>query len=620
MRRWMMLALGLVTAGAAWGESEDLAGVIERMAKVGRSSSPSFSPDGETVAFVSTLSGLPQIWTVSAKGGFPRQVTALEDQISAVTWSPDGKWLAFSLAPGGGMNAQVYLVRPDGTGLRQITSGGQVNNFLADFNRTGSRLWLASNERSSSAVDAYSYDLARGLLELKARNPGIGFAEDESPDGTGLTLWRMTSRSDNNVYLRDLDSGTEHLLTPHDPPGRFGGSRFVDNRTILLASNADRDLVALAKVTLDQSGKPGPMEILAAHPEGELAEFVVAPDGSAALLNWNSKGRSELEWLDLKSGERSPGPAIPAEIIAGLTFSADGRRVALTASGSTRPSDIWIVGRGGNQARQLTRSPHAGVNLESLVAPELTTYKAHDGLELSGWLYRPAGQAGPGPTVLSFHGGPEGQARPSFRSDYQALLARGIAVFAPNVRGSSGFGKTFVNLDNGELRFNGLKDIEASVRHVVEIGVADPRRVGIMGGSYGGYMTMAGLTWYPELFAAGANLFGMVNFATFFEQTEPWMAAISTVEYGDPKTQADLLKRLSPIHEIDQVRAPTLVLHGANDTNVPVVEAEQVVASLKARNVPVEYVLFPDEGHGFRKTANRVTSTVSIVRWFAAHL
>ena len=150
--------------------------------------------------------------------------------------------------------------------------------------------------------------------------------------------------------------------------------------------------------------------------------------------------------------------------------------------------------------------------------------------------------------------------------------------------------------------------------------MADPARLGIMGGSYGGYMTMAGLAWYPDLFAAGANLFGVVNFETFFAQTEPWMAAISTLEYGDPATQAELLRDLSPIHQIDRVKAPTIVLHGANDTNVPVVEAEQIVDSLRQRQVPVEYVLFPDEGHGFRKTENRITSQVAIVRWFATHL
>jgi dipeptidyl aminopeptidase/acylaminoacyl peptidase len=222
--------------------------------------------------------------------------------------------------------------------------------------------------------------------------------------------------------------------------------------------------------------------------------------------------------------------------------------------------------------------------------------------------------------VISFHGGPEGQERPYLRSDYQALVSQGIGVFAPNVRGSSGFGKRFVNLDNGELRFNGIHDIKSCVEYLVSSGIADPKQIGITGGSYGGYMTMAGVTEYPDLFAAGVDLFGIVNFATFFEHTEPWMAAISTVEYGDPKTQADLLQKLSPINKLDRIKAAMMVQHGANDTNVPVVEAEQIVSNLKQRGVPVEYVLFPDEGHGFRELPNRIRSTVSTVEFFVKYL
>jgi len=268
----------------------------------------------------------------------------------------------------------------------------------------------------------------------------------------------------------------------------------------------------------------------------------------------------------------------------------------------------------------MSSTPLDGVALDSLVAPELVTFPAHDGLQLSGWLYRPAGTAKAGPVVINFHGGPEGQERPNFNATYQALLSRGIGVFAPNVRGSAGFGKKFVNLDNGALRVDGVRDIKSCVDFLVGGGIADPRRIGIMGGSYGGYMTMAGLTEYPDLFAAGADLFGIVNFETFFSHTQPWMAAISTIEYGDPVKEKDLLRQLSPLSRVERVKAPTLVLHGANDTNVPVVEAEQVVDNLKKRGVPVEYVLFPDEGHGFRKTPNRIRSAVSIVRWFEQHL
>jgi dipeptidyl aminopeptidase/acylaminoacyl peptidase len=292
----------------------------------------------------------------------------------------------------------------------------------------------------------------------------------------------------------------------------------------------------------------------------------------------------------------------------------------LTVTGSTAPADLWQLDLTSGQYTRLTFSSTLGVDLAALVKPELRTFKAHDGLELSGWLYLPKGFKAPGPVVLSFHGGPEGQERPAFRADYQALLASGIAVFAPNIRGSSGFGKKFMNLDNHAGRIDANKDIKAAADFLVAESIGAKGRLGIVGGSYGGYVVMVAVTDYPDTFAAGANLFGMVNFETFFAQSTPWISAISTGEYGDPKTQLKLLRDLSPIHKLARVRSPLLVMHGANDTNVPVVEAEQVVAALKKRSVPVDYVLFPDEGHGWKKQSNRVRSTLEQARFFKKHL
>jgi dipeptidyl aminopeptidase/acylaminoacyl peptidase len=556
-----------------------------------------------------------------AAGGYPVLVTAFDDPVGFVRWSPAGDWLAFNVAPGGGLNEQIYVVRPDGSGLRRLTEGGKENNFLGDWTPDGRHIFYSSNRRDPASTDAYLLDVATGQARMVAEMKGTGGIEEVSRDGRYAVISRLVNRGNNNLYLVSLADGKETLLTPHEGPGQFGGGLFsADGRTVYLASNKDRDLVAFARVRLDAQGQPGPVEVLAAREDAELSGLVMNEERTTAALVWNVAGRSELAFYDTATARMTPGPKLPSEILGGLEFSKDGRRLALALSGSSAPSDIWVLDLAGGLFTQLTRSPHAGVDLAKLVRPELVRYKGHDGLELSGWLYRPHGAKGPGPVVLSFHGGPEGQERPGFNSTYQALLSRGIAVFAPNVRGSSGFGKRFVNLDNGALRENGVKDIKASVDYVVSAGVADPKRVGIMGGSYGGYMVMAGLTEYPELFAAGANLFGVVNFETFFKHTQPWMAAISKVEYGDPDKEAEMLRRLSPIHRVDRVRAPTIVLHGANDTNVPVVEAEQVVENLKRRNVPVEYVLFPDEGHGWRKTPNRIRSAVAIVQFFETYL
>jgi dipeptidyl aminopeptidase/acylaminoacyl peptidase len=583
--------------------------------------SPSFSPDGTRLAFVSNLSDVPQIWTVDTKSGWPVLVTALDDPVDSVTWSPDGQWLAFAVAPGGGMNLQIYLVRPDGTGLRRLTDGGKENNWPSPWSYDGKVLTFASNRERPEAMDAYAYDISSGERHLVAKNPGIGRITDLSRDRTRGILYRMQHRSDDNLFLLDFKTNAETLLTPHDGPGSFRHGRLSpDGSVVYLSSNKDREFSALARVQIDPAGHPGPMETIAARDHAELQEFALTDDGKTAALIWNIAGRNELTFLDLTILELTAGLQLPTEIAMAPQFSKDGRFLALVLTGSASPADLWVLELQTRELRQVTFSPHAGVDLATLVRPELVRFSAHDGLQLSGWLYRPKGATGPSPLVLSFHGGPEAQERPWLRKDYQALLAQGIAVFAPNVRGSAGFGKTFINLDNGALRVNAIKDIKASVDYVIKAGVADPKRIGIMGGSYGGYMTMAGLTEYPDLFAADANLYGVVNFKTFFAHTEPWMAAVSKVEYGDPDTEAELLERLSPIHKIDGVVAPTIVLHGANDTNVPVVEAEQVVNSLTKRGVPVEFVLFPDEGHGFRKIPNQIRATGAITRWFTNYL
>lgn len=600
---------------------DTLAESVRRMARIGFCSSPSFSPDGRRIAFISDLSGLPQVWVVDAEGGWPELLTSTDDQIIMVAWSPDGAWLAFSLAPGGGLNQQIYLMRPDGSALRRLTDGGKENNALGPWTDDGRAVAISSNRRSSEAIDAYLVDIETGEWRLVAENRGIGSLSDVSRDGRRAMLYRMVSRGDDNLFLLDLAEHREILLTPHDGPGSFDHGRFSpDGRYVYFVSNEGRDLTAFARVAIEQDGRPGPIQVVAARDDAELDTFEISYDGTTAALVWNVSGRAELAFVDLVTETLTPGPPLPAEIVAGLTFSRDGRRLALVASGSGAPRDIWLYDRASQHLKQVTHSPHPGISLSSLIRPQLVRFPAHDGLELTGWLYLPAERRRPAPGVISFHGGPEGQERPRFDSTYQALLASGIAVFAPNIRGSSGFGKRFVNLDNGPLRVDAVRDIEACVKYLVDHNIADPERIGIMGGSYGGYMVMAGLTEYPDLFAAGANLFGMVNFETFFAHTEPWMAAISKVEYGDPEAQVDLLRRLSPIHKIDRIVAPTIVLHGANDTNVPVIEAEQVVENLRRREVPVEYVLFADEGHGFSKTPNRIRSTVSIVRWFAEHL
>lgn len=604
-----------VTAAAAEGDSA-LEARVAAMGRIGAALSPQFSPDGSEIAFISTLSGLPQLWRMPATGGYPRAVTAGDDPVSGAAWGPDGR-LAFAVSPGGGYNAQIYIATRDGMERRRVTAGGQENNFSGDFAADG-RYFFRSNLRDAASTDAWIFDPARGESKLALEFEGLGGIADLL--GDKALVYRLVTRGNVNLWLDDLATGASTLLTPHEGPASVSGRFSADGRAVYVAHNLDRDNTVFARIDIDDAGKPSRPHTLAERDGVELDGFELDTARSQALLRWNVAGRNELELLDLETGERRPLPPPPAELTAGVDFAPDGRSVVLMISGSTSPWEIWRLELATGKYRRLSYSPRVGIDLDAMVRPELRRFVAHDGLDLSGWLYLPPGFEAPGPVVLSFHGGPEGQERPAFRADYQALLDSGIAVFAPNIRGSDGFGKAFLQLDNHEKRFDANRDIRSAADWLVEAGIGAPGRLGIMGGSYGGYAVMVGVTEFPDTFAAGANLFGIVNFETFFEHSTPWMGAISTGEYGDPKTQRQLLRDLSPIHKLDRVTAAMLVMHGANDTNVPVVEAEQVVSTLEKQGLAVTYVLFPDEGHGWRKEPNRVRSTVELVMFFRRHL
>jgi dipeptidyl aminopeptidase/acylaminoacyl peptidase len=596
--------------------------LVRRLARIRSCWCPSFSPDACQIAFVSDRMSVPQVWVLDLRTGRSQLVAEGNDQAGSVAWSPVGGLLAFTLAPGGGMNQQVYVVRPDGTGLRRLTDGGAEHNRLGRWTRDGGALAVTSNRERASRLDAYVVDVTTGEQHFVAEGRPVVELLDVSHDRRRGILRRVHYRGDEDLFLVDLTTGEEILLTPHDPPGSFVVARFTpDGRDIYLTADHAREYAALARIRLDPSGTPDPLEMVAARDGVELENFELADDGSVAAVVWNVGGRSELDLFDLASGQLLPGPPLPAEVVRAVDVSQDGRLAAVELSGATAPTEVWVWACAETPPVVVTGPrDDDGLDLGQLVRPESLRFTAHDGLELSGWLYRAPHASTPGPVVLSFHGGPESQERPCFRPLYQALTAAGIAVFAPNIRGSSGFGKTFVNLDNGALRFDAIRDVEACVRAVVDAGVAQPGRVGIMGCSYGGYLTMAALTAYPGHFAAAANLYGMVNFQTFFANTEPWMAEISKSKYGDPHAQVELLQALSPIHRLDRVRVPTIVLHGANDTNVPVIEAEQVVRSLRRQGVPVDYLLLPDEGHGFSRLRSRITVDTALVNWFTRYL
>jgi dipeptidyl aminopeptidase/acylaminoacyl peptidase len=398
-----------------------------------------------------------------------------------------------------------------------------------------------------------------------------------------------------------------------------------DGRRVYARSDRGRELAAL--VAVDLGG--GPPQILAERADGELQDVVLSADGGTAVLLWNvGGGCSAATLLDLATRREEPVEPLPRAVVDECRLSSG--RLLLTAEDWADPRGVWSLDLASAVATPLSSPADGSVRasrgastsvaeIEDLTRPELRRLRSPDGLELTGWLYRPAGPA-PWPTVVHLHGGPEAQERPVYNSLFQSLVAAGVAVFAPNVRGSSGSGRSFLHADDREQRFGAIADVAACVGHLVESGIADPRRIGCMGRSYGGYLTLAALVEHPELFAVGVDVCGMADFATFYAATEPWIAAAAVAEYGDPTHDGELLRALSPIHRIGRLRAPLLVVHGGQDTNVPVEESEQVVAALAARGIEHRYLLFPGEGHELLATPNRVAFVQATVEWVTRHL
>ncbi|HET6529047.1 MAG TPA: S9 family peptidase [Actinoplanes sp.] len=562
--------------------------------EVSGSRSPALSPDGRHAAYVSDRSGTPKVWVQPVGSELTFLVDTGEHPVTAVQWSTGGGWLACQIAPGGAPRHEVWLVRPDGSGLHQVAGFG--SDTADNMRWLPGRPLLAVTENLTTAVLA---DAVTGERRVIAEGELISLF-DVSPDGRRALL-RHGPRGSRCVAVRDLETGVDEYVTSGEQ-AVFG----PDGRTVYARSDAGEYPVLIRVVD-------GAAEVLAASDQAEVESFALTATGGTVAVLWNQRGgMSELSIHDLITGGRLPVP-LPASVVSEPTWSADGSTLTFTAEGPGRPHGTWTFDSAG--LHEVSAHPAAA----GAVHPVLHWFPSHDGLEISGWLFRPAGDQ-PHPTVLWFHGGPEAQERPGHGPLFQSLADRGIAVFAPNVRGSSGFGRSFVNADNGPLRYAAIADVEACVTYLIAGGIADPARVGCMGRSYGGYLTLAALVSYPDLFAVGIDICGMSNFATFYQHTEPWIAAAAVSKYGDPVADADLLRDLSPITRIDRLTTPLMIVHGENDSNVPVIEAEQVVAALAARGVEHKYLLFRDEGHELLHRSSRAEFLRATVDWLTRYL
>lgn len=572
---------------------------------------PAVSSDGKKVYFISSRGGIPQAWSVPLDGGRIDCVHPARENVGKLVASPKRPALLLSLDRGGNEHWQLF-VREEGP----IDPSGKVRPLTDDPAhihepgawRDGTRFAFASNRRDMRFFDIYDIDTVRGgeprLLRREDALQSVVAAR-----GDRVLVNRSNTNLDSDLIL--VEETRESLLTPHSGELTVWAADLVGEDAIA-GANPDREFAALVRY------RPGaPAEILR-ETAGDVEVVKGDPEGNRVAYSVNRAGRSELHLLNLRTNEdrlvESPGIGVTTT----LAWIPHDTGLVFDFSSPTLGCEVW---RYDPDTRGLTPLTKSAVSMPgATVAPSLHAFRAEDGLEVPFWEYAPASEAERG-TIIEVHGGPEGQARPIFGSGvYAFLVAQGWRVISPNVRGSTGYGRSYVHLDDVRKRMESVRDLRDLVRALASEGKAAPGRIGIFGGSYGGFMVLAAITTYPDLWTAAAEFYGIANFVTFLERTGPWRRKVREAEYGSLASDRDFLEAISPIHRVDRIVTPLLVAHGVNDVRVPVVEAEQIVDALRKRRIPVEFLRYEDEGHGFVRIENQVDSLSRTAEFFARHI
>ena len=601
---------------------------FERYLNIRMAYGASFSPDGTHISFLTDITGVPEVWSVAidlstTTPPWPEQLTFRGERVAGATFSPVDKVLLVSADTGGNERTQLHTLDAGGAAFTALTAQPEVIHQFGSWSPDGTSISYASNERDNRFFDVYERPADGGEPRRLLQQDGTNYAGPYSPDGRSVLVARYNSNIRNRLFLVDRVTGEAAALTPEIEEGpalHAFSSWAADGRSLYLLSDRGRQFLSLARLDLAS----GEMTYLRDDAWG--AEWLeVTHDGTRLALVTNEDGYSRLELFDVSGGWEGrqilKSPALPPGVLGELTWSRDGKRLAFTYNAANYNPDIWVWDVENEILWQATRSTTGGIPRESFVSPSLVHYPTFDEREIPAFLFAPQGeQPRELPVVMYVHGGPESQFRPTFNSVIQYLVARGYAVFAPNVRGSTGYGYEYQSLDDVRLRMDSVKDLHYAVRWLVESGTAGAKKIAVMGGSYGGFMVLSSMTTYPDLWAAGVDIVGVANFVTFLEHTGPWRRKLREPEYGTLEHDRAFLEQISPINSVDRIAAPLFVVHGANDPRVPLEEAEQVVTAVRKRGLPVEYLVFPDEGHGLVKRANRLVAYPAIARFLDEHL
>ena len=579
----------------------------------------SFSPDGSEIAYVVNTSGQFNIWRQSSAGGFPHQLTLFADQTPReIAWSPDGQTIAFAADRDGDEYKQIYTIPARGGRISAQTEAPRVRHELAAeaWSPDGASLLIAGNDRSETDQDVLIRDLATGETRRVVDYGGMFFPMTWSPDGKSVTVVDFKSNTNMDLYVLTVDNEEMQHLTPHEGEIQYmPGPWATDGSGFYVISDEGREFAGLGFWDL----KDGLRWIDA--PDADVENVVLSSDGRYLAWIVNQEGYSALKVRDLRSNQDVALQEIPKGVIDALAISRSGGKVGFLMAGATHPNEVYVLDLERSMVTRLTESMLGGIDEADLSAPELIHYPTHDGREIPAWLYRPEGE-GPFPVILSIHGGPEWQERPTYNYAglYQYLLTRGVGILAPNVRGSTGYGKSYQKLIHHDWGGAELGDFKAAADYLKGLNWVDGDRLGVYGGSFGGFATLSCVTRLPDYWAAAVDIVGPSNLVTFAKAVPPTWRRFMDQWVGNPETEVDFLMERSPITYVDQVTAPLFVIQGANDPRVVKGESDQIVERLRARGVEVKYDVYEDEGHGFTRRANELKALGDTAAFFEKYL
>lgn len=601
-------------------------GIAEQVRKYTESRSAAFAdwhPTKREMLISTRFGNTPQLHEIRMPGGARRQLTFFEEPVQSATWEPkNGEYFVFSRDTGGNEFGQLYRFDVATGTVTLLTDGGRSQNGGIVWNRAKTQFVYGTTRRNGADRDLWLMDplkpeASRALVELSG---GGWSALDWSPDDSTIVARQYLSINQSVLWMIDVAKGTKKELTaPKELTAWSSAEYSADGASLYLTSDQGSEFQRLGRMDL----KTGAIEWLTSDITWDVDGFDVSPDGKSLAFLVNEAGASRAFLLSTATGKYAAVEGLPAGVIGGAAWHSNSNDIAFSVNSARSTSDVYSYTLSSKAVERWTESELGGLVPETLVEPELVRWKSFDGLEISGFLYRASSTfTGKRPVMINIHGGPEGQSRPVFQGRNNFFLNElGVSILYPNVRGSSGYGKTFVALDNGFKREDSVKDIGALLDWIATQPDLDAERIMVTGGSYGGFMTLACATHYNDRIRCSLDVVGISHFGTFLKNTESYRRDLRRVEYGDERDpkMSSFFEEISPLNSAGKIQKPLFVVQGGNDPRVPLSEAEQIVARVKQNGSPVWYLMAKDEGHGFRKKNNsdyQFFATIEFIRKF----